>query len=396
MSIPKDVVELLLNVNSKSSYQGKKYFLKGDLCQMATAKNVAICLGIRVYSDGGIPFVTSEEDFEQVKQYLISNQIEGWWNYVTHEEYREIKGETKMIKINLGIKNEILSLKINEEGKLELIKLPEIDFSRLSTITMENPIIPNDFEYVKGNIDTGFVIQDLSGNQFVWVPTNKLIGNGIGKYGKLSERFGRRNLDNNNLMTKFREPLTPELKAQIQSVEKHGGFYVSRYVMSEFEDCPKSVAGVEPWTNINFDEAVLQAAKMSRINNWDENISAHLTYATEYDSIMQWIIESKIKSFDEIVNDSTNIGNYIKGKNRRGKIELTGNPKFEILNICDLAGNVWIWTMEEHKGEYGDPEGIIRGGSFCDEGYYSANFRRSIKQKYSMTDLGFRVALYIK
>ena len=36
----------------------------------------------------------------------------------------------------------------------------------------ENPYILDGFHYVEGTVDTGYVIEDENGNQFVWVPCN--------------------------------------------------------------------------------------------------------------------------------------------------------------------------------------------------------------------------------
>lgn len=93
MKINSDVVGLLANAQSTSSFGGKPYYFQGDLCQMSIAQKVANSLGIQTDIKGGLPFVMSQEDFDRVKEYLISNQVEGWWNYVTNEEYCEIKGE---------------------------------------------------------------------------------------------------------------------------------------------------------------------------------------------------------------------------------------------------------------------------------------------------------------
>lgn len=60
---------------------------------MSAAQSMADSLDIQTGIEGGIPFVMSQEDFDRVKEYLISYQVDGWWHYVTHEEYCEIKGE---------------------------------------------------------------------------------------------------------------------------------------------------------------------------------------------------------------------------------------------------------------------------------------------------------------
>ncbi len=87
------VLGLLANANSHSNYQGSRYFFQGDLRQMSTAKAIASKLGIPTGQENVCPFVTSKEDFDAVTQHLIEHQIEGWWHYVTHEEYCRIKGE---------------------------------------------------------------------------------------------------------------------------------------------------------------------------------------------------------------------------------------------------------------------------------------------------------------
>ena len=82
---------LLAVANKRTSYGGEKYFFKGDLVQMAKARSIAAKLGKETGTDGGIPFVMSWEDFDEVKQYIISHRIDGWWHYVSHEEKLKMK-----------------------------------------------------------------------------------------------------------------------------------------------------------------------------------------------------------------------------------------------------------------------------------------------------------------
>ena len=93
MKISSGVVGMLANAHSTSSFREKRYYFQGDLCQRYAAQKVANSLSIQTDTEGGLPFVMSQEDFDRVKEYLISNRVEGWWHYVTHEEYCEIKGE---------------------------------------------------------------------------------------------------------------------------------------------------------------------------------------------------------------------------------------------------------------------------------------------------------------
>lgn len=89
------VMELLANAHSTPSDRGEKFYFRGDLCQMSKASSIASQLGISTGINGGIPYVSSKKDFETVTQYLINNRIEGWWHYVSRDEYRRLKESSK-------------------------------------------------------------------------------------------------------------------------------------------------------------------------------------------------------------------------------------------------------------------------------------------------------------
>lgn len=93
MTVSNGVLGLLSNAGNVSSYEGKKFTFKGDLCQMSSAAGVASKLGLKTGYDDVYPFVTSEEDFNKVIQHMISNRIDGWHHYVTYEKFCELNGE---------------------------------------------------------------------------------------------------------------------------------------------------------------------------------------------------------------------------------------------------------------------------------------------------------------
>ena len=84
---------MLANANSTSSFKEERYYLKGNSYQIAAAQKAASLLGIETRVENGLTFVMSKENFESMKRYLISNQIDGWYNYATYWEICEIKGE---------------------------------------------------------------------------------------------------------------------------------------------------------------------------------------------------------------------------------------------------------------------------------------------------------------
>lgn len=80
MEISAGVAALLANAHAPMSSK-ESYFFEGNLCQMAKAAQTARQLGIEVGVAGGLPYVVSKEDFNKVVQYIIDNQIEGYWHY---------------------------------------------------------------------------------------------------------------------------------------------------------------------------------------------------------------------------------------------------------------------------------------------------------------------------
>lgn len=77
--IPEGVVGLIAGAHNPMP--SEVFYFKGDMCQMAAAADVARELGLSVGIGGGIPYVRSEKDYEEVVSYLRAHQINGYWNY---------------------------------------------------------------------------------------------------------------------------------------------------------------------------------------------------------------------------------------------------------------------------------------------------------------------------
>jgi len=80
MEISAGVAALLANAHAPAPNK-TIYTFEGDLCQMAKAAEVARNLGINVGIAGGLPYVSSKADYDKVVQYIVDNQVEGYWNY---------------------------------------------------------------------------------------------------------------------------------------------------------------------------------------------------------------------------------------------------------------------------------------------------------------------------
>lgn len=249
------------------------------------------------------------------------------------------------------------------------------------------PPIPEGYSHVEGKWDTGFVIQDELGNQYVWIPVGVLPSNGTLDGKHFTEKFGRRNYRNDEFSQReFHEDIE---KKQLKSVQKYGGFYISRYTISKSANGnPASVKDAMPWTRINFYDAVKESKKFGQ-----GIVQSHLWYGAECDSVLEWLKKTG-KHYKDIVEDSTSWGNYCNCENSHWEVVETGScKKWYANNIADLAGNVWEWTQEVNNSL----NRVLRCGSCITYGDDSPVAYRDFGDAYNnYSEVGFRVALYIE
>ena len=247
---------------------------------------------------------------------------------------------------------------------------------------VEGVPVPKGFTYKEGTKDTGLVIQDEKGNEFVWVPATE------STYRKDTSFPG---------VTPTRDDTLPNgIKDETADVVKYGGFYIGRYEAgipkgdtssSNKIGIPVSKKDATVWTNINYTNAKASAENM--ISN--EYVQTGLLTGKAWDTVCHWI-----KSDDEL-KDSRTYGNYINSlapanENSGTKRTAGFNENWKVKNIYDLAGNVWEWTSEAYSSI-----SISRGGSY---GYGGSDFPVSCRDRDSASGAngvtGFRLRLYIK
>lgn len=248
-----------------------------------------------------------------------------------------------------------------------------------------NPPIPNNYEYVKGKWNDGFVIRRKEdGSEFVWVPVGSLKANGTLDGKNFDQQFGRRNWCGDDFSENgYYEPMTEELKRQLVSVERHGGFYVERYDVSINKHTGRPQAIKQKLPAIFFlRERVMEI--VDGMESHSEFVSSHLIYGSEYDCVLQWFIES-----GEITK------RQVRDKYYRGEryLHRTGtNEDWKANEICDFSENVLKVTQELWKN---DNLAVLRGAH---GGQYSpAGHRWHVNNESSEDYVGFtfRTALYI-
>lgn len=247
-----------------------------------------------------------------------------------------------------------------------------------------NPPIPEGFTHLYGKWNNGFVIRRSSdGSEFVWIPVESLKPNGTLDGKSFTEKFGRRKYSRDTEFSKyeFHEELTKRLALQIKSVKKYGGFYISRYNISKNKKTgkPQSIKGEYPWRNISFEKAKKVATSFA-----GTSITSHLPFGAEYDTVLEWFIQSGARTHKEITEDSTKWGNFAS-KNHQEIIKTGSNKAYCTNRIYDIAGNVTEWTQEVCY--VGNSWHVLRGDDFecighaasrlClyDNGSYYAGFR---------------------
>ena len=173
----------------------------------------------------------------------------------------------------------------------------------------------------------------------------------------------------------------------IYSVSINKGFYISRYEASEMNSTTaQSKRGQEPWVSVSQTEAKTASSNMKT------EMNSHLIYGVEWDSILQWLLDSQAKigadtvgeplqtiAIEDIQSDSRSWGNYNNSvggaeDNSGGSAKAGGtNEYWKVNNIYDLAGNVLEWTQENYST---GTNRANRGGFYFVAGaYHPAAFR---------------------
>ncbi len=281
------------------------------------------------------------------------------------------------------------------------------------TPTYNNPVIPAGFNPVNtqdaswNNISTdwnnGLVIQDIYGNQFVWVPVD---GTNV-KY----EKWTTSGLS----YTSTTDDTLPSGFSVSNITNKYKGFYISRYE-SAFDYNGGSIRAASKkssnkattnwsagrtslyngflWNHISYSDALTYSVNMA--NAYGHNTSfvgTNLITGAQWDTVLKWVQNS-----GKSVTDSRTWGNYVYSSSPAnvsgyGSLQISGYSDYwKAKNIYDLAGNIWEWTSERYSVDF-----VYRGGAFStDGGNIPAAYRNHYVDNSISRDLGFRIALYIK
>ena len=214
--------------------------------------------------------------------------------------------------------------------------------------------IPTGFAHTEGTVDTGYVIKDSEGNEFVWIPvandeaySKKL---GTNNYylkpdnvvptsvadGIKGDKLGVTSI----LGTTIENSITAQ-QPEYSVVKKAGGFWVGRYevgVESIDRGVGSYIAGIPEWSNDKSADAnaywanksitvkagnepirvITQSKALERANNWKSGKAGNGTVAFQSGMITgsQWDAMCKFIGWDVANSDCSNWGNYTNVKSK--------------------------------------------------------------------------------
>ena len=286
--------------------------------------------------------------------------------------------------------------------------------------------LPDGFNYVGGDKNTGLVISDKigdtmdatfpnSGNQFVWIP--------VASEANLTRtNFDSSGQPTTGLSTSYTEPYakgysdgngTQEvadfntMKAQVL---KYGGFYIGRYeagdktngttlrteVTTDHEVVVQK--GVAPYNYIPWGRSMSDVDTAFVVSNTAYNPDQVSTHGAVYLSKHMYAEKEQAESIVSTLCYGSQwdaMCRYVGDSNRTTPVksasELAGNVTTDMSkNIYDLAGNCREWTFETLYG----PSRVYRGGSYNAE--ESISVRSNYSPSYTNGNFSFRISLYVK
>ena len=340
------------------------------------------------------------------------------------------------------------------------------------------PYFPdNTFTKKEGTIDTGLVIQDASGNEYVWVVVPRTTAvyatTGLGKTTFTDADYTSIENDLKEYTKTYRgstsfitdtwyaddknegwlsETEYAVLKnSMLKSVYENGGFYVGRYeagigtnrtsieaqVNGKYPvptTAPVTKADAYPYTYVTRTQAQNLASNVKSGTK-----TSSLMFGVQWDLVLAFMHNKGNIEDSTLTSNSTTIGNYYnstfdlnRGKYAQcgqlgntwknfdsaldsivvsnettGKMKKTeqnsyqngillttgGTEQSKVMNIYDIAGNVYEWTLEKTPNTY-EPC-VTRGGLFNDTGSYRpAAEHGGSSSGHSFYSIGFRVSIF--
>ena len=309
------------------------------------------------------------------------------------------------------------------------------------------PFLPTGATVVEKDLNKGVVIKDTKGNYWTWIEVPKSIYGNSAYNGGTAPTSSTDYAKIESTMQKYAEAYresgyTDEWYSEeqhgfasaeeynkhkntmLKSVYENGGFYIGKYEVgtetirtssSAAPSTPVIKEGAYPYNYVTNKQAQEKSKELATGGR-----TSSLMFGIQWDLVLKHIENKQGKTQAELKDDSTTWGNYnnatfeiTKGKystnNGSSFSEVNGTytkpssssailttgatGRNSVLNIYDLAGNEYEWTLE--KSTIASYPSVFRGGVYHGYGSsYPASYRLSRATSYSSLDISFRPALW--
>ena len=337
-----------------------------------------------------------------------------------------LTGENGILTKANKAKEETETASEEEQRKLAMIEATmNTENTTFQGVTIPAGFAPTRIEG-ESTIDEGLVMVDSEGNSYVWIEVPKSIyddeqyaTNGATKpsastdydniekvlqnYANDYRQEGYSDTYYEGCGLKDATEYTELKNKMLKSIYENGGFWIGQYEMGtniarkeeNVTTLTKAICqeGAYPYNFVAVSKAQKLASSMNSVD-----CTSSLMFGIQWDLVMKYIEIKEGKSKDDLTKDSSSWGNYknvsfyiTKGKYavdkrnfknveeeekqqymkpvvseaKKGGILLTtgASERNSVLNIYDIAGNVWEWTLEKSNSD--SIFSTMRGGD-CD------------------------------
>ena len=309
------------------------------------------------------------------------------------------------------------------------------------------PFLPDEAEVIEDDLSKGVVIKDSNGNEWTWIEVPKSIYTNTkyngGTAPTSSTDYAKIESTMQNYAKDYRkdgytdewhseeqhgfanaEEYNNHKNAMLKSVYENGGFYIGKYevgteTLRTSKDAvlttPVIKEGVYPYNWVTNKQAQEKSKELATGGR-----TSSLMFGIQWDLVLKHIENKQGKTQAELKDDSTTWGNYYNEtfEITKGKYSIDYGETFteingtytkptdvnvllttgaternNVLNIYDLAGNEWEWTLE--KGTIINKPSVDRGGYYGNQDAYHSAFYRGNNNVYeSYNSTAFRPAIW--
>ena len=304
-----------------------------------------------------------------------------------------------------------------------------------------SPFLPDsNSTVIEDDLDKGVVVQDSKNNEWTWIVVPKSVTASsttdgdienalIGPATKHRGRYTDTGYEGCGLsQSKYEE----NYSKMLQSIKANGGFYIGKYEVGSFDNPVTSSdntrqaviqQGAYPYNYVTCSQAEEIAEGLATGGK-----TSTLMFGIQWDLVLAYL-ESKGVPAADLNDDSSSWGNYANNSfpvAEGNKYAIYNQSTYQLgewnpvpsdyekpnsgteswvllstgavednskMNIYDLAGNVFEWTLEKSTDTSDPCAG--RGGSYGNDGSdYPASSRYNFSTSDSVYNIGFRPALY--